>query len=113
MPRISKIPNKKHVNLVANQELIEKAKEKGINLSLLFDAALERELNPECEKAFMQAVTRKLDSLTAWMEKNPSIEGKYYKDMETKSEKGGEKNVLVQKEGHGNLKQALTSFGDS
>lgn len=114
MPKTSKIPHKTTTSLTINRELLAKAKEKGINISLLLDAALERELNPSCQEAHMKAISRKLDSVMGYFKLNPRVEEDYFKQLEEKAEKGGEKNVLVQKEGRkDNLKQALTNIRDS
>ena len=97
MPKISKIPNKTHTTLSVNRELLSKAKLMNINISLLLDAALERELNPNCKDAYFRALEKKIASISAWMEKNPSIEKDYYAEIEKKAQKGGEVNVLEKK----------------
>jgi len=97
MSKKSKIANKTHTTLSINRELLAIAKEKGINMSLLLDAALERELNPECKEAYHKAIEKKLDLIHAWMKDKPRSEEDYYKYLGEKT-KGGEVNVLEKKE---------------
>jgi len=97
MSKKSKIANKTHTTLSINRELLAIAKEKGINISLLLDAALERELNPECQAAYNKALEKKIDSLMSWMKAQPKSEEDYYKFLNQKA-KGGEVNVLEKKE---------------
>lgn len=100
MPKLSNIPNRVHLNLSANSELVEKAKEKRINISLLLDAALERELNPAPKEAFNKA---------------QELQNRVYKDYLQKTkqlnnfEEFKYKDVAVEKE----RKQIIRDFKDN
>ena len=97
MGKTSVIPNRTTTCISINKDLLAKAKEMGINISLLVDGALERELDPQCKDAYFRALEKKIASISAWMEKNPSIEKDYYAEIEKKAQKGGEVNVLEKK----------------
>lgn len=56
MPKTSPIPHKRQICLSVNAELVKVAQEKGINISLLLDGALERELNPTSKEAYLNAI---------------------------------------------------------
>jgi post-segregation antitoxin (ccd killing protein) len=58
MPPISTIPNKTSITLSIDAQKRDFCKENGINISLLLDAALERETNPKAEKHFAKAIKR-------------------------------------------------------
>ena len=93
MSKTSPIPNKRPITLSVNDELVKKAQLLGLNISLILDAALEREINPESRDNFIQAIQKKLTSIEGWFENNNSIKNKYYDDVD--KSRGGEKNVRV------------------
>jgi len=70
MPIISSIPNKVQTNLSIDKEKLEEAKEKGVNISLLLDAALERELHVTNKQAFGQAMERQNKTYKDFIDEN-------------------------------------------
>ena len=88
MPKVSPIPNKRAICLSVDNKKVEKCHEQGINISLLLDAALERELNVENKEAFVVAMERQNKSLKDFVAKN-GLQGHYnnYKF-------GGTRNVV-------------------
>ena len=96
MGKSSVIPNRKTTSVVINEELLKKAKAKGLNISLILDAALERELNSPASQNYLKSLEKKIDNLTKWM-KEKNLEMAYYSDLFAKEDRKGVKNV-VQKE---------------
>lgn len=94
--------------LVANDELIKKCKELGLNISLILDAALERELNPQATEAFNKAIGLKMESYDAWLTKNPKLKEEYENDMVLEPERKGRKEIR-----HGSLGQVTSAIQDS
>ena len=104
MPKVSDIPNRIHLNLTANAELVRKAKDMGINMSLLFDAALEREINPAPKEAFNKA-----QELQNRVYKDYIADAHKLKDFEDWKWENKQKNV-VEKKTKQEDKQAPRSF---
>ena len=77
MPCISTIPNKTSITLSIDAVKRDFCKEKRINISLLLDAALERETNPEAEEGFNEGLKRQNKNLRDFMEKTGATEGYY------------------------------------
>jgi len=69
MPKTTSIPNKRPITLTANRELVDKAKKMGFNISLILDAALEREVNPEAKEAFDRAIKFKNELMLSYLRK--------------------------------------------
>jgi len=108
MSKTSVIPNKTTTSLSINRELLKKAKEQGVNISLILDAALEKELNIFSQEEYLKAVERKSENLKKFLDKK-GLNDEYYKFIE-----GGDINVLEKEKARNtSLGQALTSLKDS
>ncbi len=70
MPRFSKIDNRTSVCLSANMEFIKEAKEKKLNLSLIFNEALKNILNNEGESMRIKAIETRMGSMDDYLDKN-------------------------------------------
>lgn len=109
MPRFSRIENRTSICLSANRILVDEAKEKKLNLSLIFDQALKSLLNAEGESARIKAMEIRMDSLNEYVNKK-GLKNDYddyrWNDKEVK-------NVLEEKrefgeEGQLSVREALT-----
>ena len=60
MPKFSVIPNRTVITLSIDSKKREECKEKGMNISLILDAALERELDPDRKENYEKARENKL-----------------------------------------------------
>jgi post-segregation antitoxin (ccd killing protein) len=91
MPKRSPIPNKGTIFLSVDMKKKEKAFEQGINISLLLDAALERELDCESKEAFQVAMERQNKNMKDFIA-TTGLQGHYdnYKFS------GGNKNVVAE-----------------
>lgn len=76
MPKFSQIPNKVAICLSIDAVKRDFCKEKNINISLLLDAALERETNPNCKKAFENAIQKQNKNLKEFIA-TTGLQGNY------------------------------------
>ena len=103
MPNRSPISNKRQICLVIDAEKAEWCKKNNVNISLLLDAALERETNPAAHEAFAQAQARQNQKLKEFIEDKGIA--KAYDDYRY----GGDTDV-VEKEPQRETKSSVGSF---
>lgn len=68
MPKSSSIPNKRPITLTVDAQLAEEAKKKGVNVSLILDAALNKELKTFSQDAFLRAVEKQNEAMKSFIE---------------------------------------------
>ena len=116
MVKRSPIPNKIPITIVINSELKQKAQELGLNISLILDAALSRELDPDSKEGYVKKIEERMQKLDEFL-KEKDLKGAYYDYILNKDNKGGE-NVVLDKEGareirERNIGQAIADLKDS
>jgi len=102
MSKTTKIPNRTATCLSINRELLAKAKEQGLNISIVLDAALEKELNSYSQEAFMRAMERQNDGFKKFIQ-DSKLEDTY---ESWKYGKGVKADVVQEEKGSGESKIA-------
>ena len=102
MSKTSKIPNRTPITLSINRELKEKAQAQSLNISLILDAAMEKELNSYSQEAFMRAMERQNDGFKKFIQ-DSKLEDTY---DHWKYGKGVKADVVQEEKGSGESKIA-------
>lgn len=107
MSKTSAIPNKRPITLTVDKHLAAEAKKKGVNISLVLDAALNKELNSFSNDAFLRAVEKQNEVMKKFL-KEAKLEERY-DDWKY----GGAKDVAVEKKQENTRRSFRQTIGDA